>query len=80
MNQKTYDEIDKLIENAGLKYKFVAMQMGISSQRLYVIRTNPDTMNVKQMEQLAELTGTNFDTIYKIQKNFRNKVDKNATV
>ncbi|MGF3112672.1 helix-turn-helix domain-containing protein [Facklamia sp. P9177] len=79
MEQKTYEPLDSLIERKGLKYKFVADELGISQQRLYGMRLNPKSISVEQMEKMANVLSVSFMDIYKIQKKFREEVDKNAT-
>lgn len=78
--QKTYEPIDEIIDNSGLKIEFIAEQMGLSRNRLYQLRVSPDKMNINQMEKFCELVGINFLDLYRIQKKFRNEVDKNTTI
>lgn len=79
MSSKTFEELDNIIESKGLKYDYVAEQMGISRQRLYDIRKDPTTMGIDQMEELAFILNVNFTDIYQIYKNFKQKVSKKAT-
>ena len=80
MSAKTYEEMDQLIEESGMKLTSIADKMGISTQRLYIMRINPLTMDIEQMEQFAQVVGTTFDAVYDIRKKFRHKVDKKETV
>ncbi len=79
MTTKTYAPLDEMIDKTGLKYSFIANELGVTTQRLYTMRTNPKTINVEQMERLAQIINVSFMDIYKVQKNFREEVDKNTT-
>lgn len=79
METKTYEPLDELMERTGLKYGYIANELGISTQRLYDIRVNPRSMSIEQMEMLAQILNVSFMDIYKVQKKFRKEVDKNAT-
>ena len=79
MSAKTFEELDNLIKNKGLKYDYVADQLGITRQRLYDIRVDPTTMSVDQMEELAFILSVKFMDVYQIYKNFKKKVPKSAT-
>lgn len=80
MSTKTYERMDQLIEDSGMKLTSIAEKMGISTQRLYIMRINPLTMDIEQMEKFAQVVGTTFDVVYDIRKKFRHKVDKKETV
>lgn len=79
MSIKTYGPMDKLIEDSGMKLNAVADQMGISTQRLYVMRINPMSMDIEQMEKFANIIGITFHEVYLMRKNFRHEVDKKET-
>lgn len=79
MTTKTYQPLDVLIEQTGLKYGFIAKELGISTQRLYDMRINPRSMGVEQMEKLAHILNVSFMDVYEVQKKFRAEVDKNTT-
>ena len=79
MSAKTYKPLDDMVEQKGLKYGFVADELGVTTQRLYTMRINPRSMSIEQMEKLAQILGVTFMDIYKVQKKFRQQVDKNAT-
>lgn len=74
MSANTYDELDNLIRNSGMKYEAIARKMGISTQRLYTMRINPMSMDIEQMESLAKAIQVSFNDIYAVRKNFREKV------
>lgn len=77
-NQKTYNLLDRLISQSGLKYNYIADKMGISRAQLYNMRVNPIVMGIDHMESLAKILGCNFSDIYSIRKKFRKEFDKNA--
>lgn len=79
MSEKTFEELDVLIKDSGLKLGYIAKQMDISRQRLYELRLDPAVMSVDQMEKIAVLLDVSFMDIYKIQKKFKKEVPKNAT-
>lgn len=79
MSEKTFKELDELIEASGLKLDFIADEMEISRQRLYTIRLNPASMGIDQMEKIANILNVEFMDIYQIYKNFTEEVAKNAT-
>jgi len=79
MESKTYEPLDELMERTGLKYGYIANELGVSTQRLYDIRVNPRSMSIEQMEKLAQILNVSFMDIYKVQKKFRKEVDKNIT-
>lgn len=66
-----YNSIDEAIDEAGLKQEFIAKKMGISRQRLYVLRKNPTLLNIEQMELLANILNLKFSDIYDIRKKFK---------
>lgn len=78
METKTYEPLDDLMGRTGLKYSYIANELGISTQRLYDIRVNPKSMSIEQMEKLAQILNVSFMDIYKVQKKFRKEVEKNA--
>lgn len=79
MDKKTYKPLEDLINNSGLKLKYIAHALGVTRQRLYEIRVNPASMGIDQADILADLLDVDFMVIYKIYKKFKLKVDKNAT-
>jgi predicted transcriptional regulator len=79
MSNETFKELDDLISRSGLKLNFIAEELGVSRQRLYEIRVKPNTMGIDQMEKMAYLLNVDFMDIYKIYKNFKQKVSNNAT-
>lgn len=76
---KTYSLLDRLISQSGLKYNYIADEMGISRAQLYKMRVNPIVMGIDHMESLARILGCSFSDIYSVRKKFRKEVDKNAT-
>lgn len=79
MKKTTFKPLDKLIEERGLHYSFVAKKMGINPSYLWRMRCDPLKMNINHMELLAEVLGVDFFTIYEIRKKFTQKVAKNTT-
>ena len=73
MSEKTFEELDVLIKDSGLKLSYIAKQMDISRQRLYELRLDPAAMSIDQMEKIAILLDVSFMDIYKIQKKFKKK-------
>lgn len=76
---KTYFPLDNLLNESGLKYNYIADEMGISRAQLYNMRVDPTVMGIDHMESLAKILGCNFSDIYSIRKKFRKEVDKNTT-
>jgi hypothetical protein len=68
---KTYKPLDDLIANSGLKFGFVAEQMGLSEGRFYKIRLNPKRMNLEQVEKLSNIIGVEPQCLYSSIKNYR---------
>lgn len=79
MTKATFEPLDDLIEEKGLRYNFVAKKMGINPSYLWQMRCNLLKMDINHMEILAEILGVDFFDIYELRKKFVQNVDKNAT-
>lgn len=79
METKTYKPLDDLLESTGLKYQAIAEKLGISTNYLYRIRTNPTLLDLEYIEGVSDITGSSFMEVYSIVKNFRKEVDLIAT-
>ncbi|EMF0102267.1 helix-turn-helix domain-containing protein [Enterococcus hirae] len=79
MTKATFEPLDNLIEEKGLRYNFVAKKMGIDPSYLWQMRCNLLKMDINHMELLAEILGVDFFDIYELRKKFAQNVSKNAT-
>lgn len=70
LTKKTYEPLDNLIESTGLKYTYIAEQLGKDVSTIYKWRLNPKSMDIRQMEDLANVIGVEFYDVYDVVKNF----------
>lgn len=61
--QKTIDNIRRLIRTKGLKQTFVAEQAGMTDQQLTDILNNRRLLRVEHLEPLARVLGVTIETL-----------------
>lgn len=61
--QKTIDNIRRLIRTKGLKQTFVAEQAGLTDQQLTDILNNRRLLRVEHLEPLARALGVTIETL-----------------
>lgn len=61
--QKTIDNIRRLIRSKGLKQTFVAEQAGFTDQQLTDILNNRRLLRVEHLEPLARVLGVTIETL-----------------
>lgn len=61
--QKTIDNIRRLIRTKGLKQTFVAEQAGLTDQQLTDILSNRRLLRVKHLEPLARVLGVTIEAL-----------------
>lgn len=61
--QKTIDNIRRLIRTKGLKQTFVAEQAGLTDQQLTDILNNRRLLRVEHLEPLARALGVTVETL-----------------
>ncbi|GFI27336.1 hypothetical protein IMSAGC012_02463 [Lachnospiraceae bacterium] len=61
--QKTIDNIRRLIRAKGLKQTFVAEQAGLTDQQLTDILSNRRLLRVEHLEPLARTLGVTIETL-----------------
>ncbi len=61
--QKTIDNIRRLIRTKGLKQIFVAEQAGLTDQQLTDILSNRRLLRVEHLEPLARVLGVTIETL-----------------
>ncbi len=61
--QKTIDNIRRLIRTKGLKQTFVAEQAGFTDQQLTDILNNRRLLRVEHLEPLARVLGVTIETL-----------------
>lgn len=61
--QKTIDNIRRLIRTKGLKQTFVAEQAGLTDQQLTDILNNRRLLRVEHLEPLARVLGVTIETL-----------------
>lgn len=61
--QKTIDNIRRLIRTKGLKQTFVAEQAGLTDQQLTDILSNRRLLRVEHLEPLARVLGVTIETL-----------------
>lgn len=61
--QKTIDNIRRLIRTKGLKQTFVAEQAGLTDQQLTDILNNRRLLRVEHLEPLARTLGVTIETL-----------------
>ena len=61
--QKTIDNIRRLIRTKGLKQTFVAEQAGLTDQQLTDILNNRRLLRVEHLEPLAQVLGVTIEAL-----------------
>ena len=61
--QRTIDNIRRLIRRKGLKQTFVAEQAGLTDQQLTDILSNRRLLRVEHLEPLARVLGVTIETL-----------------
>lgn len=61
--QKTIDNIRRLIRTKGLKQTYVAEQAGLTDQQLTDILNNRRLLRVEHLEPLARVLGVTIETL-----------------
>lgn len=67
----TNKEFDELILSKGYSFDEVANKMGITRQRLFQLRQDPETLGLIQLEKISEIIGVPFAHVHEIHKKAR---------
>lgn len=76
---KTYQPLDELLDETGLKKKVIAERMGVDYSVFYKWRKNPKSISAIELGELSEATGISFTVLYDTVKKFKVEHDKLAS-
>ena len=66
----TYEPLEEILRNSGLRYKVIAERMGITYDALYRFRHYPNRLTLERIKELEKAIGVEEGTIYDLMKNF----------
>ncbi|MHC5375591.1 hypothetical protein ACYSNU_17630 [Enterococcus sp. LJL120] len=74
--RKTYQPLDDLLDESGLKKKIIAERLGIDYSTFYNWRIKPSVISAVELGELSDITRIDFMRFYKVVKKFSSEHDK----
>lgn len=78
-SKKTYQDLDDLLDSTGLKKKIIAERLGVDYSTFYSWRVKPSMISAVELGELSEVTGIDFNVLFKVVKNFKKQLDIKAS-
>lgn len=73
--KKTYEPLDDLLKESGLRLEVIADRMGVTYSVFYRMRKFPNTITAIQLGDMSKATGLDFMQLMEVVKNFKVELD-----
>lgn len=78
-NTKSYESLDDIVEDKGLKYVKVAEKIGVTYNNFWFMRNDVERISFKQMKKIAEVLDVDVQVIFDvIRKTDKKQKEKSA--